>query len=890
MSDTICVNTDEDRANLLQSVDNSAVVVRACAGAGKTGLIVQGCLQILHTQPKSKSIVITLTNSVRDEIRSRIIDAFPDASHSQSGHKDTLRNHKNESCVEISSADAFVHQLLTNAGYATDAKGTGLLVHDEDEAVDADDFDTKRRMASHILKKREDVVRAALVKLFDGNVNGARLYVDEFQDMDDVMCDIFAAVTLGLCSWFQNGGVLIVGDHLQNVFGKSSTCALMQIEQKIPEMGVTLTKASMNICKRCPQSHLRLVNAIFPERTMVASKDAEDGPMPILLAHEAGKTQEAARAIATAVHEIVTRESLSLDDVAVVAATTNGNVLFSALEMELNAIFCGFSVKHGMRRSFVKWFLTGESYGGINWSHTENRISMLSVHADKGKTHRLTVLCDVSQGVLPKKGGSRDVQRSLLYVGLTRSCNHLLITFQSKSKRKAIGLFSPQTGSRQEAKGCMGHYVRERFETLGDLLALCKWSPHSTMQQGDVWWPPIALYQDTSSSRSVPTSTVSEWAKRIVSPRTIFPEFGVTVSPEMCKIGKSLMETTAVGVCDKIKRASLEISAGILAQRVLRRLCDLDCGKVPHIPPEWRCLWQAVVSDNVHLVRAWTQAQADGRVRALLDAHERNELVRRPDLWVPLLSEDGTPDHSNDLVEINKVATSLSRAVDVHPAVMPNVVSPPTSKAFQLSSSGRKLFSESIVAYHSTEDLTTAQWWCISLFETASVGFTLNPETGARVPQAFRPWALNLIGAGLDHSVNSAGIAMTAEIVGNAKSCWKHVMSFSDSEDASFEVDCRKNIAHCKMMLSGRADIWLKRAGVIVEVKCTVPAEADSSEESAPGVWWSQVMLYSAMLPGVGSLILVDVGKCTSWRLSIARKDVCTFIDNAAEKLKIAYT
>lgn len=459
-------------------MENNITIIRACAGAGKTRRIVEHCQSILESEPgNDKAVVVTLTNSVRAEITERLLQCCPFSTINKVGNHDILSF---KGTVEVTSSDAFIHSLLLACGF--EATPTGL--YRNELFVAPDDFDHKRSIIGELIGS---LPRATLLTSVFGEVTGTmNLFMDEFQDLDDIMCGICARVSVDVAR--SGGGVLVVGDSFQNVFGKSSCCSLDKFHEMVRgNTDITIGVEAMNVCHRCPPSHIDFVNEIFPERQMKHSpKLSGVGSRPCLLAHSSSDPEASARSISLAVEEYIRTYNLSLGEVAIVASTTNKNAIFAYLERELNYALRDIS-KGGPA---VKWFITSGAAGGIDWSQATDRIAMLSVHADKGKTHRLCVFVNVSEGVIPKFSGSMAVEKSLLFVGLTRSSEHMLVTFGGGTKGSIL---SPNG---KDVNMSVSRYIRRSFSTKEDLSRFCDWSHHSQVSLDQIEWVDPAVYSE----------------------------------------------------------------------------------------------------------------------------------------------------------------------------------------------------------------------------------------------------------------------------------------------------------------------------------------------------------------------------------------------------------
>lgn len=569
----------------------SVNILRACAGAGKTSRIVNECEEVLNI-PGSCAVVITLTNSVRTEITERVILAMNsdhpsiELKHDVVGHHNTLQTtFKNadhcSSIVNVASVDAFIHKALIATGYQND-RSSLLRNAETGETIEADDFSGKRNALGDALYSGVDasIVNAILNVALGispacfSDPSVMKMLIDEFQDLDDVMCNITSTLAYRLAS--RGGTVIAVGDPLQNVFGKATGCAIQQFENAIEKMqtadcNVIVTKQEMMGCHRCPQSHLEFVNRIFRERVMLC-KNTDPGERPILIAHDPDDMRTAAVEIANAMESHINARGLKLDDVAVLAPTTNRNVLLSHLESELNQ---RFRTRCPPGYNAVKWFLTGDSQSGIDWDQAIGRIAMLSIHADKGRTHRLCVVCNASEGALPRFGSPDSVQRSLLYVALTRSCESMMVSFGVGRTLKGMPrLFDPLPG---EASGHICRYIRSAFDALEDMLALCDWSEYSLYDPEDIEWPTVQSYTTRPRDAGVVIpSTVSQWASIVPSPRSLVETF----DPRCHRFGQDI--TNLAGMAT-IRNCSMEFAVGLLAQRRLQMamgVCSVPGGWV----------------------------------------------------------------------------------------------------------------------------------------------------------------------------------------------------------------------------------------------------------------------------------------------------------------------
>lgn len=549
----------------------------ACAGSGKTEKLVRDATRAFLGG--RCVLIVSMTNMVRAEIAERTERALDkhgvlkDTTIRFWGSHNEFRATNSTGLIHAASIDGFVHgMLMANQASIVDSY---LLLPDGD-SVEIDDYGGKRgRLLGMLATDTAAVVQRGLLNVLQlgdsVEISEIHFFVDEFQDLSDTMVAIYSKIA---CVLHRSGRVSIVGDTMQNVFGHCED-AFASFDKVMQEAAIEPAVNTLDTCYRCPKSHITFVNRLFG---LSIKPFKADGHKPLMLCHRSGDAASAASIIAESIYWHISTYNIPLEDVCVLGATTNYNRLFRELEPRLNQKLARYAPP-GMPA--VKWFITGQDTGSIDWAQSKGRLSLLSVHAMKGSSRRLVVMTGVTEGVLPANGRQYDsVQRSLLYVGLTRSTEHLVVCFDGGSQLPCL-LDSHRTSS------CLSRYLAQPFASVDELLQFVSWSVLSHMAPEEIEWP---REQDWAELRQMnrPPTTFGEWAKQIPSVRMLLDSYRQSSR----SFGDNL--TMSRGLC-YVRQCSLEAAIGLLAQRRLRT--HLEGGG--EAPRGWMCAADSVQSPHL---------------------------------------------------------------------------------------------------------------------------------------------------------------------------------------------------------------------------------------------------------------------------------------------------
>lgn len=504
-------------------------IVEACAGSGKSTVLTAVAAEA--AKRGRKSLFISLTNSVRHELCGLLNDHLhitpleesPSFVVRESAHHVhySLVGHE-ESIIHVATIDSWVHACLEEVGFEQDhdqcpmvglmkmcepPPPPGHLSSPQSSAVvvHVEDYPAKRKELLRALERKQKIIN---------NLNQYDLFfLDEVQDLDSSFLKIAAHVCNIFTSDMKGGAVYFAGDNKQQIFGPDDDGGFRSfhhLRDEIVAMGKVpnhlIFKHELNMCFRCPPNHLRLVNRIFPKWTKTRwPKRKDDGERPILRLvpppHHGGSrgtTKQHVRAIADEIGDALMSD-YRLEDIVFVAPFTRGYGVYCELENYLSERFC----RQGKDR--LAWLYSDEHHCA-DWARAKGQVTLSSIHANKGRTHRVVVVLGLVDGTLPSSGvwGSERIEECLLYVALTRSCSRLVIVSEENPKS-------------------LSYFIRRNFRDGRDLSSLCEIRrtqvgnytiPHDLFVSGWQW--------DAARPLSVPASShLARDEGLIVAPRSL---------------------------------------------------------------------------------------------------------------------------------------------------------------------------------------------------------------------------------------------------------------------------------------------------------------------------------------------------------------------------------
>lgn len=437
--------------------DDRIITIFGCAGSRKTDCLCKYGYQ--QFRQKRNVLFLTLVSSVTDEIKTRLSSllGFDIPRIRKSNHFCTIVD---DTTIQISNFDAFIHRQLYNIGHEV--------------LLDGGDLHSEK--ANCLLAS--DHTGATLISDQEADV----ILVDEFQDLQLTKVKILIKILEANKSL--RG--FAVGDYMQSIFDHAITT-----EGRFDIHPLTLwtqelksTPFEINTCYRCPAPQIDFVNYILQEyqqkHNLLPMKSGKSGILergtsesagalsrsqdkPIIFVHEdiSKKTgNNPAMLIADQVHNIIKSimrfdKQIKAHDIAILVKNSNDNKIVHQLEKNMRDVLHHFAT------------IEDGSHLTIQWEKAADKTVAISIHGIKGKGKKVVILLNLSNKSFPEEQNFMNpteiLDYSLLNVGLTRSEQYLIVGIPSTSptryffnKRKGLEQYAYCTWS--EGKTIRAHF------------------------------------------------------------------------------------------------------------------------------------------------------------------------------------------------------------------------------------------------------------------------------------------------------------------------------------------------------------------------------------------------------------------------------------------------
>ncbi len=504
--------TREQRGVITSSTKKVGVrIIDATAGSGKTTLLTGVAIENLKHH--KNTLFISLTNSVRYEIGKSLrwqleklanIKIIVEERH-QANHDyfDVSMDGSLNLEIQIATIDSWIHQCLIELGFEV----SDASIMSVGGMTDADQNEYEKNFLKSLLpfhvdnytKKRE----AFFIALCHGRIPKEALakydifMLDEVQDLDQIFIDI--SVLIGELFAKQGKSVYFAGDINQHIFGNATCMVISELKKRLSKsLGPSklLWLHNLTICFRCPPAHLKFVNHLFPDQRPTRwAKGKADGEPPILLGVPSGpgiyKVKAKAEKIVEEICQAI-KDGYSLKDIVIISPYSRMNGVYCQLENILSHKFCKTSEK-------ITWLYTDGEHCA-DWSRALDKLTLSSIHANKGRTHKMVIVLGLIDGALPRlkvkdfsssKRIDWHTEECLLFVALTRSNGRLVLVIEEDSEK-------------------LTYFLRRAFKDGQELLKYC--TPRSSASQilGWKWNTDAPSRQPMTISK-----TVTGWAKEI---------------------------------------------------------------------------------------------------------------------------------------------------------------------------------------------------------------------------------------------------------------------------------------------------------------------------------------------------------------------------------------
>jgi len=440
----------EQQQSIVEST-SARIIVNGCAGSCKTDTGIKKMVHHIQTY-HTPVLALTLVGSVTNELCKRMRDTL-DVPIRQSGKSNHFLGMFQNTPFSISNFDAWIHLMIEDQPGVQEiaqcfSQKTMMLLRLTEEALEAREAgdETDGTDLRFLMKVSTRVVGGKGRK-----VDVGFLFIDEIQDM----CSVKMKIIVNLCKLFPHLRVMVAGDILQTVFWDGRSVHRIDMEDDIPASvsdahpmylfrSVQPTYFQMNICMRCPRSHVALANyvmsqkqikyGILPMESMPSNLLTPD--KPVFFTHD--KTTKNNEAMSVAREVVIMLDALMEsdpsivpDDVACIMGKSRNNVVFHQMSWQLRELYA----RRGFGENTVEIMSTeGDGWHtALNWAAAEGKTKLLSVTGDKGKGHKVVFFLGVSEYSIPQEcqvyKPTEIIGESLLNVGLTRSTKYLFVGF-----------------------------------------------------------------------------------------------------------------------------------------------------------------------------------------------------------------------------------------------------------------------------------------------------------------------------------------------------------------------------------------------------------------------------------------------------------------------------
>jgi len=264
------------------------------------------------------------------------------------------------------------------------------------------------------------------------------IILDEAQDICYDKMNLL--ITLG-----KNSDILdiyIGGDFLQTIY---ATDDIEHIELHSMNMFKQLKPKlfNLNICKRCPKGHVDFNNFLLKDIKEkygippMISDNENTIDKPFIFTHHGisnpGEIVFNSKLITKIIETLIHCDTTLLpEDIVIIMAKSRKNTLFEKLEVDLNELY----EKKGWKARIKYMSTEGDGYHNtLDWNNCIDKTSLISIHGDKGKGHKVVFFLGLTEKSIPKEDHIfkpiEIVSESLLNVGITRSLKYLFIGFNS---------------------------------------------------------------------------------------------------------------------------------------------------------------------------------------------------------------------------------------------------------------------------------------------------------------------------------------------------------------------------------------------------------------------------------------------------------------------------
>jgi len=417
------------------------IMIEGVAGSRKTDTLIRLGLR-RHLKGKTNLLFLTQVGSVTDELCHRI-GAYLNVPIYRQNNSNHYVGYSHGKTIEVANFDAWIHRQL------------------EDQ-----EWPLLRTMGAYHSYKIEALMQ--MVETIKGFCmkNGEyadEVYIDECQDFEIPR----ARLIVRMLQHLPRVRAGLAGDYMQTLFERSlgeDGLHPMRLFGTLPK----IRRFHLDRCYRCPSSHIAFCNLVMEKavaqhgcRPLEAVLD--HGHRPFLFPHGSMSKQYDVHQLTAQCCEmlgILHRRDPSIvpSDVCFLMRRCNDQTVFAFLRVRLEAFWSA----RGYRNAVIHFATQFDGYrNSIQWNFAEDKTCLLSIHGDKGKSHKVVFLLGLTQKSIPDECSLHKetelLYQSLLNVALTRSTRYLLVGFHHAQP----SLYLSRIIHRIEDEACLGWRPQE---------------------------------------------------------------------------------------------------------------------------------------------------------------------------------------------------------------------------------------------------------------------------------------------------------------------------------------------------------------------------------------------------------------------------------------------
>lgn len=406
-------------------------LIEGCAGSHKTSTLIKCAIHDIMINHRP-ILFLTLVSSVTFEIKERLEQILNIKIKKVNNSNHYIGTYNNVP-ICISNYDAWIHLLL---------------------AHNLNDISCYNHNYYEKTMKIYELVNDEITLLQYNSKQLGLILLDEAQDLDVIKMEIIVKIGAKV-------SIYIAGDYLQTLFIKHSSKSSSHPMNIFKRLNPAIF--NMNMCMRCPKAHILLNNFLLEKirkdkliKNMIQNNDnTHDKPFlfPLFPISESTKYNSNAhcslnaKIICTIIKSLINHDnSIVPDDIAIIVSRSVKNGILYQLETMLNDLY--IDIGYDCLNSHVIYMNTyADGYHKtLDWTQTNGKTKLLSIHGDKGKGHKVVFLIGLTENAIPRcdfiNTYNELLSISLLNVGLTRSTKYLFIGYTYSKPSRYLQLWN----------------------------------------------------------------------------------------------------------------------------------------------------------------------------------------------------------------------------------------------------------------------------------------------------------------------------------------------------------------------------------------------------------------------------------------------------------------